>query len=111
MASNLNSDLADASEDTVKDHVVDEAGAEQQSHKRFQITSYGADMTVFELTHRLGKDLIIPGLSKKICLEQTAGIAIYRVPSGGITCTRYIPVQGSKIKLELAIRRSELYAP
>jgi uncharacterized protein with ParB-like and HNH nuclease domain len=42
------------------DQVIDEAEKEQQPHKRFQITSYGADMTVFELTHRLGKDLIIP---------------------------------------------------
>lgn len=42
------------------DAVLDEAEDEQQPHSRFQITSYGADMTVFELTHRLGKDLIIP---------------------------------------------------
>lgn len=43
-----------------EDHVLDEAEAEIRPHNRFQITSYGADMTVFELTHRLEKDLIIP---------------------------------------------------
>ena len=49
-------DSAEASDDLV----IDEAESEEHSHKRFQITSYGADMTVFELTHRLGKELIIP---------------------------------------------------
>ena len=42
------------------DDVVDEFESEQYSHSRFQITSYGADMTAFELDHRLGKDLIVP---------------------------------------------------
>ena len=61
MSSNSVSDLFD--DDTarsVKDNVVDETETEQQPHTRFQITSYGADMTVFELTHRLGKELIVP---------------------------------------------------
>ena len=61
MTSNSYSDLFDAlAEAAAADQVVDETETEQQSHNRFQITSYGADMTVFELTHRLGKDLIIP---------------------------------------------------
>ncbi len=47
-------------ETLVEDRVLDETEAEKHPHNRFQITSYGADMTVFELTHRLGKDLIIP---------------------------------------------------
>jgi hypothetical protein len=42
------------------DDVLDESETEQYAHKRFQITSYGADMTAFELTHRLGRDLIVP---------------------------------------------------
>jgi hypothetical protein len=49
--------LSDPQEDI---QVVDDAESEEQSHTRFQITSYGADMTVFELTHRLGRELIIP---------------------------------------------------
>ncbi len=51
---------ADLAETLLDDRVLDEAEAEERPHNRFQITSYGADMTVFELTHRLGKDLIIP---------------------------------------------------
>jgi hypothetical protein len=60
MATNVSGDVSEVPEESLKDRVVDEAEAEQQPHTRFQITSYGADMTVFELTHRLGKDLIIP---------------------------------------------------
>ena len=44
----------------LEDHVLDELELEQFAHRRFQITSYGADMTVFELSHRLGKDFIVP---------------------------------------------------
>jgi hypothetical protein len=52
-----------SSESTAKeidDTVLDESESEEYTHSRFKITSYGADMTAFELTHRLGKDLIIP---------------------------------------------------
>jgi hypothetical protein len=53
-------DEDETSESVVEDDVLDEAEGEQYTHSRFQITSYGADMTVFELTHRLGKDFIVP---------------------------------------------------
>jgi hypothetical protein len=56
----LEQDDSALKESTVEDAVLDETEGEQQPHKRFQITSYGADMTVFELTHRLGKDFIVP---------------------------------------------------
>jgi hypothetical protein len=42
------------------DSVLDESEREEYTHSRFKITSYGADMTAFELAHRLGKDLIVP---------------------------------------------------
>ena len=51
---------AASTESMVEDHVLDELELEQYAHSRFQITSYGADMTVFELSHRLGKDFIVP---------------------------------------------------
>lgn len=62
MSASNDSDLDEAGpvESAADENVVDEAETESQPHNRFQITSYGADMTVFELTHRLGKDLIIP---------------------------------------------------
>jgi len=47
-------------ESTTKDAVLDESEDEEYTHSRFKITSYGADMTAFELAHRLGKDLIVP---------------------------------------------------
>jgi hypothetical protein len=33
------------------DSVLDESESEEYAHSRFKITSYGADMTAFELTH------------------------------------------------------------
>ena len=62
MIPDSNYDLFGATPDDAQadPQIVDDAEAEEQSHTRFQITSYGADMTVFELTHRLGKELIIP---------------------------------------------------
>jgi hypothetical protein len=53
-------DVAIESAGLASDDVVDDSEIEPHTRTRFQITSYGADMTVFELTHRLGKELIVP---------------------------------------------------
>lgn len=50
----------DLFETATNDQVLDETENEELTRSRFKITSYGADMTAFELTHRLGKDLIVP---------------------------------------------------
>ena len=63
MSANLTVDASvdpELDETLREDCVLDETEAEKRPHNKFQITSYGADMTVFELTHRLEKDLIIP---------------------------------------------------
>ncbi len=41
-------------------NVVDEAESEAQKSDRFTITSYGADLSVFDLIRRLGKEILIP---------------------------------------------------
>lgn len=48
--------------ESVKDdlNVVDETETEKTSGARFKITSYGADLSVFDLRRRLGKDLLVP---------------------------------------------------
>jgi hypothetical protein len=59
-ASEPESTTSELAASEVEDTVVDETESEKYAHSRFKITSYGADMTAFELTHRLGRDLIIP---------------------------------------------------
>ncbi|MGA8898660.1 DUF262 domain-containing protein, partial [Bradyrhizobium sp.] len=53
-------DTSDMLEKMERDDVLDETESEELKRTRFKITSYGADMTAFELTHRLGRDLIVP---------------------------------------------------
>lgn len=51
-----------AAYEDVKDdlNVVDESEGEAHSSARFSITSYGADLSVFDLRRRLGNEILIP---------------------------------------------------
>src|SRR5215208_4784195 len=41
-------------------NVIDETEAERPGPSKFRITSYGADLSVFDLRRRLGNEILIP---------------------------------------------------